>query len=107
MIDIAVDEKDIYHGAKFICVMNHREQGQFTIGEEYTLVDKGTKTFTLIGNADSVATGNMSTWTSSHWDNGETWVEIIPSYKLSGEDIFAIRLAGIETVLGKRVSDCR
>lgn len=111
VVDITISEEDVYDGAKFVCLFPSRWGKYFTVGKTYTMnsytrsYDGGEVTYKMIGDNEKYITGSTLLWMSSTYGSGTPQLEFIPDGRLTDEELFTIRLAGPETILGQRDHD--
>lgn len=115
MINTILTNKDFYDGAEFVCVYVSASYGnarpnRYVVGNTYKLIDIGLGSSTVRMRMEDEAETHLNIVPPSDidrrpifWDNGDSWVEFIPRDRLSGEDMFAIKLGiDLEELFGKR-----
>lgn len=96
---------DIPMRIDMLCVFTEEESLHFVVGEVYTFIfdQYGSEVYrkTSGTEVDSIS-WNKEVVSRCTWNNPNTWVEFVPARWISDEDMFAIKMAGAESIFGNR-----
>lgn len=94
--------RDIYHESVLVCTYSESKTTGFTVGQEYTLLmlyDQSRPTnglphiYTMVDDDGMKHNMHVEAWMDNHYGS-DSWVQYIPKYKLTQEQIFMLRLSG-------------
>lgn len=108
-MDTQLYQSDFYAGAQFLVI--YSEYNAFSIGDIVTMLAASSRPtsilpmYSLGGREITNSVGTAQAWSGCNWDNGGTWIEIIPTVRMTDEDLFAVKIAGTEAVFGERMND--
>lgn len=116
MIDTTLELDDIYDGVIMICVGIRRLKSEYKVGTSYELSltskDNDPEQWYILRTvSDELATwasrGQAFHWASCQYGQAEEWIELVPMDRFTEEDLFTMKLGGIESILGPRTNDWR